>query len=126
MLAEHVGAQRATRTEHGSGVDWDAALTAYEAVRPEHCRRVLTTARVWGELWHLDGEERLQRNAILRARDTHDYTFTEWIYGPTALTPDQEPEPYPSIPLDSAPVERDPLDHVATGRGGGHNLASIA
>ena len=110
VLAEHVGAQRATRTEHGSGVDWEVALAAYEAVRPEHCRRVVTTARVWGELWHLEGEERVQRNAILRARDTYDYTFTEWIYGPTALTPEQEPEPYRTIPLDSAPVVPAPGD----------------
>ena len=40
----------------------------YNAVRPEHCRRVLSTGRVWGELWHVDGIKRLQRNAILRAR----------------------------------------------------------
>ena len=76
-------------------------LTAYNAVRPEHCRRVLSTGRVWGELWHHDGEKRLQRNEILRSRDTYDYIFTEWIYGPTALRPDQEPELYTVIPLAS-------------------------
>jgi 2-polyprenyl-6-methoxyphenol hydroxylase-like FAD-dependent oxidoreductase len=102
-LAEHVGRQR------GGGsakVNWDEALTAYDAVRPEHCRRVLTTARTWGELWHHDGVKRLQRNAILRGRDTYDYTYTDWIYGPTALTPDDEPPMYPVVPLDS--VELDP------------------
>jgi hypothetical protein len=86
VLAEHVGRQLVS----GVGVadlDWDVALSAYNAVRPEHCRRVLTTGRVWGELWHLDDTKRLQRNAILRARDTYDYTFTEWIYGNTALFP---------------------------------------
>ena len=41
-------------------------------------------------------EQRRQRNAILRDRDTHDYAFTDWIYGPTALTPDQEPAMNPS------------------------------
>ena len=103
VLAEHVGRQLAS----GAGVadlDWDVALSAYNAVRPEHCRRVLTTGRVWGELWHLDGIERLQRNAIMRARDTYDYTFTEWIYGNTALFPDDEPPMYPTIPLDSIKV----------------------
>lgn len=104
VLAEHVGAQGAQRTDVGSGVDWDAALEAYNAVRPEHCRRVLTTARKWGELWHLDGVERLQRNVLLRARDTYDYTYAEWIYGPTALTPEQEPPLYRTIPLDSVDV----------------------
>lgn len=83
------------------GTDWDAALAAYEAVRVEHCRRVVLTARKWGELWHLDGTKRVRRNALLCARDTYDYGFTDWIYGPTALTPDQEPALYSAIPLDS-------------------------
>lgn len=105
VLAEHVGAQDAQRTDAGSGIDWDAALAAYNAVRPEHCRRVLTTARDWGELWHLDGTKRLQRNALLRTRDTYDYTFAEWIYGPTALHPEQEPPLYSKIPLDSVRLD---------------------
>ena len=86
VLAEHVGAQAARRDETGSGVDWDAALAAYDAVRPVHCARVVRTARVWGELWHLDGVAREQRNAILRARDVHDYSFTDWVFGPMRLT----------------------------------------
>jgi 3-hydroxybenzoate 6-monooxygenase len=86
VLSEHVGAQLAA-----GPLDWDAALTAYNAVRPEHCRRVQTTARAWGELWHLTGAEREARNAVLQHRDTQDYGFVDWLYGPTALTPDQEP-----------------------------------
>ena len=65
---------------------------------------MVTTARDWGELWHLDGVKRLQRNALLRARDTYDYSYAEWIYGPTALRPEQEPELYRKIPLDSVSV----------------------
>jgi 3-hydroxybenzoate 6-monooxygenase len=95
VLAEHVS----------RGDDWDAALTAYQAVRSEHCRRVVLTSRKWGDLWHHDGTKRRQRNALLRARDIDDYSFTDWIYGPTALTPDQEPPLYPDIPLDSVEVE---------------------
>ena len=83
-------------------MDWPAALAAYEAVRPEHCRRVVLTARAWRELWHLDGAARRQRNVLLRGRETHDYAWTDWVYGPTALTPDQEPELYPLVPLASA------------------------
>ena len=105
VLAQHVSRLK-TATAEGAG--WDAALAAYQAVRPEHCRRVVLTARTWGQLWHLDGTRRLQRNAILRARDTYDYTFTDWIYRPTALTPDQEPAPYRSIPLDSVEPEPEP------------------
>ena len=71
-------------------------------MRPEHCRRVLSTSRAWGQLWHLDGVAREQRNALLRARDTHDYSFVDWLYGPTALEPGQEPEMFAPIALASA------------------------
>ncbi|MFF2009993.1 FAD-dependent monooxygenase [Streptomyces sp. NPDC058195] len=95
VLAEHVARNRSA----DGTVDWTAVFTAYEAVRPEHCRRVLTTSRAWGELWHLDGPERERRNALLRARDTYDYAFVDWLYGPTALTPDQEPPMFTPVPL---------------------------
>ena len=101
VLAEHA-ARRSVATHDGLEVDWDAALAAYEAVRAEHCRRVVLTSRKWGDLWHLDGPRRLQRNAILRTRDTHDYSFVDWLYERTALTTDQEPEMFQPVPLDSA------------------------
>jgi 2-polyprenyl-6-methoxyphenol hydroxylase-like FAD-dependent oxidoreductase len=97
VLAEHLAATR----------DADRALAAYQAVRPEHCRRVLTASRAWGKLWHLDGEQRDRRNQILRARDPHDYSFTDWLYSTTALTPSQEPQmftPIPLTPLSPAPT----------------------
>jgi len=97
VLAHHA-AQARVRGE----VDWDTALTSYQAVRTKHCRRVVTTARAWGELWHLDGEARVARNHMLRARDLHDYGFIDWLYGPTALTPEQEPPMFRPVPL--APV----------------------
>ncbi|GAA2417953.1 hypothetical protein GCM10010420_55420 [Streptomyces glaucosporus] len=98
---------RIARQSAGNGgrPDWDAAPVSYEAVRVEHCRRVVTTARAWGELWHLDGTERLRRNAIMRARDVRDYGFTDWVYGPTALTPDEEPSMFTPIPPASARIE---------------------
>lgn len=95
VLSEHVGAQLAAGADPDT-LDWDAALAAYEAVRPEHCRRVLTTARAWGELWHHVGEQRLWRNEVMRSRDVRDYSFVDWLYGPTALTPDQEPAMFES------------------------------
>ena len=94
VLSEHVGAQLAA-----GSLDWDAALAAYNAVRPEHCGRVQTTARAWGELWHLAGGERDARNAVLRQRDVHDYGLVDWLYGSTALTPDQEPPMFEPQPL---------------------------
>jgi salicylate hydroxylase len=96
VLAEHLAANPG---------DLDAALAAYEAVRPEHCRRVVETSRAWGHLWHLDGEKRGRRNEILRARDTRDYSFVDWLYGITALFPAEEPPMFPTIPLNtSAPA----------------------
>ena len=101
VLAEHAAAGKTP-----GGTDWDTALAAYEAVRAEHCRRVVLTSRAWGDLWHLDGDKRLQRNATLRARDIRDYSFVDWLYGPTALTPEQEPEMFRAMPLDTAQPER--------------------
>ncbi len=63
---------------------------------------MVLASRAWGDLWHLDGGKRLRRNAILRARDIRDYSFTDWLYSTTALTPDEEPPPFRPIPLDSA------------------------
>ncbi|PPJ08917.1 3-hydroxybenzoate 6-hydroxylase [Nocardia nova] len=94
VLAEHV-----RRLRRGSSVDWEAVLAAYDAVRPEHCRRVVTTSRAWGELWHLDGIAREQRNVVLRARDVYDYSFVDWLYGPTALFADDEPPMFEPIAL---------------------------
>jgi 3-hydroxybenzoate 6-monooxygenase len=110
VLAEHVS--RLKSAAGGSRTSWDTALAAYGTVRAEHCRRVLLTARAWGELWHLDGARRLQRNAILRARHPRDYSFTDWIYGPTALTPPREPDLFRAIPLDS-------VSQVVAGSGSG-------
>jgi salicylate hydroxylase len=95
VLGQHVAGNRGPDGD----VDWAATLAAYQAVRPEHCRRVVTTSRAWGELWHLDGAAREHRNALLRARDTRDYSFVDWLYGPTALTPDQEPAMFSALPL---------------------------
>lgn len=105
VLAEHVARQDGLRPAAGrapgagSGVDWGAATAAYNAVRAPHCRRVQTTGRLWGELWHVEGETREIRNALLRARAVDDYSFVDWIWGPTALTPDQEPPLYTAVPL---------------------------
>jgi salicylate hydroxylase len=36
------------------------------------------------------------RNAVLRARDVHDYTHVDWLFGPTALTPEELPPMFPA------------------------------
>ncbi len=86
VLAGHVQRQHRRGPED---LDWEAALRAYNVVSAIHCRRVLTMARTWGELWHHDGEKRRWRNMVMRQRDVHDYRFVDWLYGPTAMTPDE-------------------------------------
>lgn len=82
VLSEHVGMQELKGSANKgtkTGLDWGKALKAYNAVRPEHCRRVLETAWDWGDLWHLGGRERLLRNAAFEARDVHNYDFVDWL-----------------------------------------------
>ena len=98
VLAKHVARNRSA----AGGIDWDTALAAYNAVRTQHTARVLATSRAWGILWHHVGEKRAQRNAILGARDVDDYSFVDWLYGPTALFPEDEAEMFTPIPLASA------------------------
>lgn len=109
VLGEHVKKNTADGGETSADgyvdVDWDAAIKAYNAVRPEHCRRILSTGREWGVLWHHRGLKRLQRNAIMRAIDPHQWAFTDWAWGPTALYPEEEPEMFVKIPLDTADIE---------------------
>ncbi|MFV2176275.1 FAD-dependent monooxygenase [Actinomadura sp. LOL_016] len=105
VLGEHVA-------RHYAEAGWPAVLAAYQAVRPEHCRRVVTTSRAWGELWHLDGLARRRRNVLLRERDTYDYSFVDWLYGPTALDPADEPPMFTAVPLASTKAD------TLTGGGG--------
>ncbi|MFF6860912.1 hypothetical protein [Streptomyces ardesiacus] len=77
-------------------------LTAYAAVRVGHCRRCIPPAFARGELWHLDGDQRLRRNAVVRERDAHDYGFTDWMCGPTALSPTRNPARFTPVPPASA------------------------
>ena len=95
MLAEHAARHR----DASGAVDWAGALASYQAVRTEHCRRVQTTARAWGDLWHLDAPRRDRRNALLRERAVRDYAFVDWLYGPTALDPGELPEMFTPIPF---------------------------
>ena len=89
-MAEHVAARTGAH-----GVDWPEAMAAYTAVRRLHTARVLRTARSWGDLWHLDAPARDVRNAYLRGRDARDYTYVDWLYGATALVPQDLAPPFP-------------------------------
>jgi 2-polyprenyl-6-methoxyphenol hydroxylase-like FAD-dependent oxidoreductase len=74
----------ATQVDHhtrSSGqVDWPAALQATERIRAPHAARVQHAARLWGEIWHVDGLARLIRNEMLTTRDPQDYRRIDWLY----------------------------------------------
>lgn len=66
----------------GSSADVPTALASYAAARRERTARVQSTARTWGEIWHVDGVARLLRNELLRTRDASDHRHVDWLYGP--------------------------------------------
>ncbi len=64
----------------GGADAWDRTLAAVNAERAPRCNRILTTGRMWGELWHLDGTARIARNELFRTRDTSSYRYTDWLW----------------------------------------------
>ena len=65
----------------GPGKGWDQALESYRSVRAPRTARIQTTARTWGEVWHVDGVARTLRNELMTQRDTGGYGYTDWLYG---------------------------------------------
>lgn len=67
---------------------WDgerlaAALRDYEAERVEAAAHVQRTARIWGDIWHVDEHvSEMLRDEVFRDRDVHDYHLVDWLYGP--------------------------------------------
>lgn len=64
----------------GGNQAWPAILARVNAERAPRCNRVMTTGRMWGELWHLDGVGRIARNELFRTRDTSSYKYTDWLW----------------------------------------------
>lgn len=70
-----------------SGGDVTAALKAYETVRIPRAYRVVLSARELGRVFHVDGVERLVRNAWLKDKTPEEfYHSVRWIYGGNGLT----------------------------------------
>lgn len=70
----------ATEAEKARG-DWPAALARYAESRFPRTSRVQQAARLWGDIWHVDGVSRLMRNELFRARADTDYSRADWLYG---------------------------------------------
>ena len=65
----------------GGNSAWPQILKEVNTERAPRCNRILTTGRMWGELWHLDGTARIARNELFRTRDTSSYKYTDWLWG---------------------------------------------
>jgi salicylate hydroxylase len=75
--------------DRGSAADdggVDRALAAYQQIRAPRTARVQRSARVWGEVWHIDGTGALLRNELFRGITDDDYSYADWLWGwePTA------------------------------------------
>jgi 2-polyprenyl-6-methoxyphenol hydroxylase-like FAD-dependent oxidoreductase len=60
--------------------DIPGAIAAYEAARIGHTSRVVTSARAWGDLWHVPQDEIAARDARFAWRSETDYSETDWLY----------------------------------------------
>ncbi|MEK8174464.1 FAD-dependent monooxygenase [Streptomyces sp. M19] len=82
------GACQALEDAHGLGAalhgqddaDLPQALKRYEAERMARTARVQSTARLWGDIWHVDGVARVMRNELFRERDRQSYKYIDWLY----------------------------------------------
>ena len=59
----------------------DKALHAYQAERIPRTARVQRAARIWGDIWHVDGLARDLRNELFARREPTDFTDADWLYG---------------------------------------------
>jgi salicylate hydroxylase len=62
---------------------WARALREYNEIREPRTSRVQSTARVWGESWHLDEPVAvLVRNMLFEAAEARGvFPYTDWLYG---------------------------------------------
>ncbi|MBP2327004.1 salicylate hydroxylase [Kibdelosporangium banguiense] len=67
--------------EAGKSPDWDVAIRRYEAERTARTAQVQANARIWGDIWHVDGVGRLIRNELFRTLGDRKYTYVDWLYG---------------------------------------------
>ncbi|WP_063043441.1 FAD-dependent oxidoreductase [Nocardia pseudovaccinii] len=83
--ADYVAEYAARRYPDLGNEGWPVILAEVNKHRAPRCNRILTTGRMWGELWHFDGTARLVRNELFQTRDTTSYKYTDWLwaYSPT-------------------------------------------
>jgi 2-polyprenyl-6-methoxyphenol hydroxylase-like FAD-dependent oxidoreductase len=57
------------------------AFAEYERLRLEQASTVQRTARVWGDIWHVDGIAMTLRDEAFQLRDPDDFRRIDWLYG---------------------------------------------
>jgi 3-hydroxybenzoate 6-monooxygenase len=60
--------------------DVGLAFAAYEGGRVPRTALVQTTARAWGDYWHMPLENASLRNKRLATRNPRDFSETDWLY----------------------------------------------
>lgn len=62
-------------------LDWVAVLREVSAERAPRCRRIQTTSRLWGEMWHVDGIARHVRNETFRQAERSGwFHYADWLW----------------------------------------------
>jgi salicylate hydroxylase len=92
------------------------ALHAYEDERVAFAGTVQSTARTWGDIWHVDSYvPMILRDEVFRSRDVYDYTFVDWLYGPVqgAAADTAAAQPATAAPVTPAAVPADQTDQTA-------------
>lgn len=69
-------------TENGlNPAAWDEVAREFVEARAPRTARVQTTARVWGESWHVvDPMARTLRNLLFQSSDADLFRYTDWLY----------------------------------------------
>ena len=64
---------------------WEDAFAEVQSRRTERTARVQTTARLWGESWHVDGVARILRNLLFKSKRADDFGYTDWLWGKDSI-----------------------------------------
>lgn len=67
------------------------ALQEYQQARAPHAARVQRAARLWGDIWHVDGVAAVIRDELFTRHAPDDYSYTDWLYRPAGDQP-QRPQ----------------------------------
>jgi 3-hydroxybenzoate 6-monooxygenase len=67
--------------------DAAAAFVDYQSERLSRTARVQTSARIWGDICHVDGVGALLRHELLALREPTDYEVVDWLYAGGPVEP---------------------------------------